>query len=247
MKQKHSLNITWYGRCCFLVKYQNKSILFDPYDTYCNVDIGYIDADILISSSTWHDHGHIGASPQAYICTNPGLDIQGDIKIIGIEAKEDRGTPTIVFNVSFGPYSITNFADFGPEQKNSFDKSLTSIERDILQTTNIAFVRASIIGDKIKKNNTHNENFLDYCQPKVIFPEHYFPRSFTKKHVPDSKKEHFYKPVTIVDEMIEKLAIPVKEINGWTTDILLDEIKDTTFFRFSELYPQVIYKKINSN
>ena len=230
-QNNNSINISWYGRCCFLIKYKDNSILFDPYDTYCNVDIGYIDADILISSSTWHDHGHIGASPQAYICTYPGVDIQNDIKIVGIQAKENRGTPTVVFNVAVGPYSITNFADFGPQEKDAFEKSLTDEYKKILQQTNIAFIRPS------------NEIALNYCQPKAIFPEHYFPKSFTQKQIPKSQQENFLRPIIEIDKMIKDLAYPVKEIVNHSVNLSLDDLKDTKIYKFLKLHPQVTYKK----
>ncbi len=240
-----NLTITWYGRCCFLVQYQGDRILFDPYDSYCNVDIGIIEADILVSSSTWHDHGHIGAAPNAHIYTYPGTYAHDEMEIVGIEALEDRGTPTVIFNVTVGPYSITNFADFGPKQQQIFEKSVTTNERKILAETNIALIRSSIVGDEVTQNNVHNEIALDYCQPKAIFPEHYFPRSFIEQHVPESQKASFLRPLIVVDEMMERFGYPVKEIASYTTQLSEEDLKDTAVYRFAELHPQVIYKIID--
>ncbi len=237
------ISITWYGRCCFLVQYEQHRILFDPYDTYCNVDIGNIEADLLVSSSTWHDHGHIGASPQAHVYSYPGTYNHNEIKIVGIEALEDRGTPTIIFNVKVGPYSITNFADFGPKQQKVFEAKVTEDERKILAETNIAFIRSSIVGDEVTENNEHNETALEYCQPKAIFPEHFFPRSFTEQQVVESQKANFLRPLIVVDEMLEKFGYPVKEISGYSIDLTPEDMKNTTMYRFSDLHPQVTYKK----
>ncbi len=242
-----SITISWYGRCCFLVEYQRKKILFDPYDSYCNVNIGTIDADILISSSTWHDHGHIGASPNAHIYTYPGQEENGDFLITGIEAKEDRGTPTVIFNVQFGSFSITNFADFGPQQKDHFEKNLTKEQRDILRNTNIVFMRPSIKGDEVREENIHNEIALNYCQPNIIFPEHYFPESFSKSQIPLSMRHKFLRPLIVVDEMIKNFGFPVKKINAWRIDISKNDLVDTKIYKFLKLHEQVVYLNENSS
>jgi hypothetical protein len=181
-----------------LVETDSNKILFDPYDTYCKVDIGIIPADIIISSSTWHDHGHIGCSPKAYICTYPGKDTNPfNIDIFGIETKEGRGTPTVIFNLKLGPFSITNFADFGQEQDFSTD------DINIIKSTNIAFIRS----------DDHYDLALKYCQPKIIFPEHYFPRSFINDQVEEDEKENFLQPNIAVDKMIATSGYPLKEID----------------------------------
>jgi len=239
-----SLKISWFGRCCFLVEYKGKKIIFDPYDTYYyNVDIGQIDADILISSSTWHDHGHIGVSPQAQIYTYPGEYQYNGVIISGIEAREDRGTPTVIFNVRLGSFSITNFADFGPETAKEFNQSLSEPNSKLLKSTTIAFIRPSIIGGEIKKNNTHNEIALNYCSPAIIFPEHYFPRSFIKDQVPETQKADFAKPNQIVDEMIKIFNYPVKEIDNYQVLINSADLGNKNLLKLLRLPPQVKYLK----
>jgi len=236
------LQISWYGRCCFLVELNNKKILFDPYDRYCNVDIGLIDADLLISSSTWHDHGHIGASPGAWIFTYPGSEVNGEFRITGIEAKENRGSPTVVFNVRYKNMSITNFADLGAKGDKEFDKSLTPAQREVLRSTNIAFMRPSIEGEEILENNIHDEKVLKYCSPNIIFPEHFFPGSFINEQVPDAKKEEFLKPNIIVDEMFSTLGYPVEEIDDYKVLVGLDKLADKkTIYKLLRLHPQVKY------
>jgi hypothetical protein len=241
MSENEVLTIQWFGRCCFLIKYQQKKVVFDPYDTFCNVDIGKVDADILISSSTWHDHGHIGASPNAHIVTYPGSDNVKGIEIYGIETKEERGTPTVVFNVKLGPYSITNFADLGASYKNELKNSLTNIEKDILESTNIAFIRPSIIEEVIGATNTHNEIALEFCSPAIIFPEHYFPRSFTDKQVSEDKKADFYLPVRIVNEMMSIFNYPCEEINDYQIQINPLDLRSKKFIKFLQIHPQVKY------
>ncbi len=241
-KTEAVLKITWYGRCCFLVEHNGKKVLFDPYDTFCNVDIGTIDADILLISSTWHDHGHIGVSPNAHIYSYSGKYENNEIEICGIEAKEDRGTPTVIFNVRMGSYSITNFADFGPLQKEYFDAELTSHERNILNNTNICFARASIKTEDVQETNEHNECFLDYCQPQAIIPEHYFPKSFADENAPQNKKDYFYKPNIIVDEMIGILSgYQLKEVEDCTVELNESDLKEKKIVKFLNIHKQVRY------
>lgn len=236
------ININWFGRCCFLVELNNKKVLFDPYDKYCNVDIGIIDADILISSSTWHDHGHIGASPKAWIFTYPGIFENSGFIITGIKSKENRGTPNVIFNLRYGDISITNFADLGAKDDELFNKNLTLEQKAVLQSTNIAFIRPSIVGDEVTDNNIHNETALKYCNPQVIFPEHYFPESFIQEQVPDSKKADFLRPNIIVDEMIRKFNYPVDLINDFQITIDSEAFKNTRkIIKFLKLNPQAKY------
>jgi len=226
-------NIQWYGRCCYVIEIENRKILFDPYDRYCNVDIGLIDADLLISSSTWHDHGHIGASPQAHIITYPGIEEHDSMLVTGIEAKENRGTLTVIFNLKYKDVSITNFADFGSEHIEEFDSNLTFQQRQILESTTIAFIRPDI---------THTKPALRYCQPNVIFPEHYFPRKWTEQHIPDAKKSDYLEPNIAVDEMLNHIGLPVITIDDHQIEFDTEKIKDIKqVFQFLKLHPQVTY------
>ncbi|OGM11620.1 hypothetical protein A2Z22_02375 [Candidatus Woesebacteria bacterium RBG_16_34_12] len=237
-----SLEISWYGRCCFLVEINGKKILFDPYDQYCSVDIGLINANLLLSSSTWHDHGHIGASPHAWIFTYPGVEENSGFIITGIESKENRGTPNVVFNISYKGISITNFADLGSEGDEEFDKSLTVNQRAVLRSTNIAFMRPSIVDEEISYNNVHNEKVLKYCQPNIIFPEHYFPESFIDEQVPNSEKAKFNKPNIITNELPEAIGYPVKEIDDYKVTISSKDFQNIrSIYKLLRLHPQVQY------
>jgi hypothetical protein len=193
------LKITWYGRCCFLVEYTSQRILFDPYDRFCDVDIGTIEAEVLISSSTWHDHGHIGSSPGAWIFTYPGKYIHEGFDIYGIETKEERGSPTVVFNIQFDGFSITNFADMGVYDKNVFTKEQT----EIILSTNIAFIRAG------------HEDVMAFCQPKIIIYEHYFPSEFVNTQIPQDLRVSYLRPIEAVENSIELSGYPVEEVVGY--------------------------------
>lgn len=238
------LKISWYGRCCFLVEVGGKKILFDPYDTFCNVDIGIIDADILISSSTWHDHGHIGASPKAHIYTYPGVYKKDNVTITGIEALEDRGSPTVIFNVKVGPFSITNFADFGPEQKNTFDKYANKEQLDVLMSTNIAFVRPSI-KDSDATVHVHDEIFFDYSKPAILISEHYFPKSFINGSIPEDERDHHNSAEAITEELIANTGYPIEEVSSYQAEIGKDDLQNKRLVKFLNIHPQVRYSKQN--
>ncbi len=217
--------ITWYGRCCFLVELDKKKILFDPYDRFCNVEIGYIDAHILISSSTWHDHGHIGAAPGAWIYTYPGTYNHEGIQITGIEAVEERGTPTVVFNLSYNDISITNFADMGTYDKKNF----TTEQLTLLQHTNIAFLRSG------------HEKVLDFCSPKLLFPEHYLPTSFIEEQIPQSIQSDFKQQVDQAERMLSELSYEVKEVNDFQYKVNSSDLIEQKVIQLLKIHPQVTF------
>jgi len=239
---EEGIRVSWYGRCCFLVEDAGRKVLFDPYDAFCNVEMGRVNADILVSSSTWHDHGHIGASPSAYVFTYPGKYEHNGIVITGIEALEERGSPTVIFNIQLGEFSITNFADFGPSQEAVFERKLDVEMREVLMSTNIAFVRPMIKGEVVREKNEHVENYTKYCSPLIIFPEHYFPQSFIAEQVPVAEKSRFEKPSLVVDEMLESLGLPKKEVQSYFVDIKKRDLTKKEAWKFMRLHPQVVYR-----
>lgn len=239
---KQSIQITWYGRCCFLIEMSDKKVLFDPYDLFCNVDIGLIEADILLSSSSWHDHGHIGASPGARVYTYPGAYERFGIQITGIESREDRGTPNIIFNIRNDDFSITNFADFGPTQAPYFDAHVTDREREVLQSTTIALVRPMIERENTDGVNIHNENFLRYCAPQIIIPGHYHPREFIATQIPQHLLHKFEPANQMVDELPAAIGYPVSEIDDYHCTIGDEISAQKTIYRFLQVHPQVKYR-----
>ena len=236
------ITVSWYGRCCFLVEVDGKRVLFDPYDSFCNVEIGFIKAEMLLSSSTWHDHGHVGSSPGAWLFTYPGSENHLGFKVTVIEAKENRGTPTVVFNLMYRDISITNFADLGADEDKEFEKSLTREQKGILKSTKIAFMRPSIAGEMVSSHNVHNEKALKYCQPNIIFPEHYFPESFIQEQVPDSRKKELLRPNIVVDEMSRAIGYPQETIDGYKVEINTNSLGSRkVFYKLLRLHPQVKY------
>lgn len=203
--------------------------------------MGRVTADLLITSSVAHDHGEIGVSPYAMIYGYSGKFTEEEILITGIEGKENRGTPTIVFNVKIGPFSITNFADLGSLQDEDFNKSLSLENRQILTNTNIAFIRPSIIEENVTEHNTHNEKAQNYFTPGIIFPEHYHPESFIQEQVPDQEKDKFLRPNMVVNEMIKNFGYPLEEINSCTKAVTTDDLKTQKVMKFMKLPVQVKY------
>ena len=240
---ENKITISWYGRCCFLIQLGNKKALFDPYDMFCGVDIGFIDSDILLSSSSWHDHGHIGTSPGSWIYTYPGEYENSGIKITGIESKEDRGSPNVIFNIQYQGFSLTNFADFGPTQEKYFDSNITDSEKRCLRSTNIAFVRAMIKRDEVGENNVHNENFLKYCSPNIVIPGHYHPRDFINKQITEGLRKKFEPANIMVDELPGSIGYSLEAINDYKMNVSSDFTNKKIMYRFMKLHPQVKFVK----
>jgi hypothetical protein len=199
--------------------------LFDPYDRFCNVDMGLVDAEILITSSTWHDHGHIGAAPGAWIFSYPGKYSHKGLDIYGMEVKEERGSPTVVFNVRYQDVSLTNFADMGIYKDDIF----TNEQLKILQDTNTAFLRSG------------HEKVLNYCHPKIIIPEHFFPGEFIKEQIPVNNREDFENQNSELEKMIAKLGYPVEEVNDYKYSIDEFGLPETKILKLAKIHPQVKY------
>jgi len=230
------MKITWYGHCCFLFEIDNQKILFDPFDTFNNIDLGIISSDITLISSTWHDHGHIGASPKAYIYSYPGRYKHEDIIITGIESQEARGTPNTIFNVKYQNFSITNFADFG--DLCSLEK-ISQKNKDILQTTNIALMRFNETDDP---GIFHYDLALRACDPAIIIPHHYFPLGFIKKHLQGTKQQSYSKKLPKVEHMINALSNYNRlNIKGHDHSIKKSDFDKREILMFSDIHPQVKY------
>lgn len=238
MIKRLKISLTWYGRCCFLIKVNNKKILIDPHDDFDNIEMGKVDADYTLISSTWHDHGHIGASPKAIIFSEPGIyKIDKNITITGIETKETRGTKNIIFNIKAGEYSITNFADFGDPKSI---KGLNPENKKILALTNIAFVRPHQILHE--KNTTSGELALRTCDPKIIIPHHYYPASFAQKRKPQLKR-NMLKFVDQVANMIKKFEYKKILVKSHKKQLDISAFKEKSAIVFEKMHPQVVYTR----
>lgn len=228
------IRLTWYGRCCFLIEINNKKILIDPYDLFDDIDVGNIDADYTLISSTWHDHGNIGASPKSIIISEPGEIKIDDIIITGVETKETRWTKNVVFNIKTNDFSITNFADLGdPKSLNN----LTLKDKNILETTNIAFVRPNQIWHE--DGVTSGELALRLCNPQIIIPHHFYPENFINR-VASPKKILGYLPQ--VENMIKRIVYKKQQLNNYMVEIDINDYKEKTAIVFSDIHPQVSYK-----
>ncbi|MBO05591.1 MAG: hypothetical protein CMI58_00870 [Parcubacteria group bacterium] len=230
------IKLTWYGRCCFLIEINNKKILIDPHDQFDDVYMGIVDADHVLISSVAHDHGHIAASPNSLTHHEVGSEIlESNIEIAGIMTKESRGTSNLIYNIKIDNFSITCFADLGDPQSL---ENLSQKDKKVLQSTNIAFVRPNQILHEPKV--TSGELALRYCDPKIIIPYHFYPAKFIKRNE-GLKKALLY--LVWVDNMIEKLSYKKQRLDGCEVEIDIDDYDNKTAILFSDIHPQVVYKK----
>lgn len=228
------IKLTWYGRCCFLIEINDKKILIDPHNQFDGVFMGTVDADYTLISSTWHDHGHIGASPKSIIISDPGVTKVGGIVITGVETKESRGTKNVVYNIKTDNFSITNFADLGDPKSI---KTLDPKDKEVLDSTNIAFVRPNQILHEPEV--TSGALALRVCNPKIIIPHHFYPAKFVDRVKAPRKMLNC---LPQVEKMIEKLSYKKQQLDGYEAEIDLDDYDTKTAILFSDIHPQIIYK-----
>ncbi len=231
----NKIKLTRYGHCCFLIEIADKKILIDPYDEFINANIGKIDADYLLISSVAHDHWNIAVSPYAYTYHEEWSTVlDNNIKITGIMTKEYRGTNNLIYNIKVWKYSITNFADLGDVKSLEM---LSKSDKNILSSTNIAFVRPNMISSEW--NISWWELALTVCDPKIIIPHHFFPNNFIEdKNI--LKERLAYLP--LVEDMINKLMYKKKNIDGYSLEIDLDKCDDNMAILFSDIHPQVVWR-----
>jgi hypothetical protein len=227
----NKVKLTWYGRCCFLIEINGKKFLTDPHDSFDGVDMGQVEADYTLSSSSWHDHGHIGAAPKSIVITEPGVTQIDDITITGISTKETRGTKNVIFNIKSSNFSISNFADLGNLESM---QQLSSEDLEIINSTNVAMIRPN--PTTLEFDFSCGELALQFCQPKIIIPHHFYPEKFSSR-----VKAPTGDYLVWVDKMIEKLAYKKQIINGYSMELDLDDYSEKTALLFDDIHPQVIY------
>lgn len=229
------IKLTWYGRCCFLIEINGKRILIDPHDQFDGVYMGLVEADHTLISSVAHDHGHIAASLKSL--THHEVDselLEGNIEITGIMTKESRGTSNLIYNIKVDNFSITCFADLGDPK--SIDK-LPRKNKDIIESTNIAFIRPNQILHE--PDVSSGELALRYCDPQIIIPYHFYPAKFIER-TEELKKASQY--LIWVENMIEKLSYKKQQLDGYEAEISLADYDTKTAILFSDIHPQVVYK-----
>lgn len=223
--------LTWYGRCCFLLELGLKRVLIDPHDTFDGVDMGQVDADYCLISSVAHDHGNVGASPFAYTIGTPGMFVYEDMTITGIESRETRGTPNIIFNIRYGNFSITNFADFGDITSL---QSRTEEERAIIRSTNIAFVRPNYIDPE--ETFQGGELALKFCEPSILIVDHFYPESLIQHSTKLSGARSYF---NTIDSLLSKIPYIRQDIPSYELEIGSNSLQGKRAVVFQEVHPQV--------
>ena len=208
-------------------------ILIDPHDGADTIDMGKVKADFTLISSTWHDHGHIGASPHSIILSEAkNYKLPNNIIVSGIETKENRGTPNIIYNIKWKKFSLTNFADLGDF---NYQKKVSNCKKKTLASTNIAFCRAGIVdGAKMSLMKLA----LKSCDPTILIPHHYYPASFANQQKGQLKK-NMLKVVDNINFVTDQTGFPKEYIKGHSLNLSLDDMKDKRVLMIEKLHPQV--------
>jgi hypothetical protein len=232
-------SLSWYGHCCFKLEYKDISFLIDPYDTFNNIDVGIIEADYLLISSSWHDHGNIGASPQSHVLSYKGkYDFDKGFYIYGSKARESRGSSTMIYTVVFDDgFAFTNFADWGDPQGI---ESLNKQDIKQINKTKLGFMRINYID--LQKDYFCYDLALEICDPDIVVPIHYFPRNFIERELAPKKRNSYLKKLDIVKKMQKKLDRQYLQVASSSTELDIP-CTDKLFLEFKDIHPQVCYTK----
>jgi hypothetical protein len=197
------------------------------------VDMGKVKANYTLISSSWHDHGHIGAAPNSIIFSEPGTyKIDDNIVISGIETKENRGTRNVIFNIVWREYSITNFADLGDAK---YLTKLSKADKQLLAKTNIAFARPNMVtGTTFSSINLA----LKACVPKVLIPHHYYPTKFVDR-LHGQLKTNARKAYVELKKTIDSLHYPQISVTGHKKAINLNNFESPSLLLFEDIHHQV--------
>ena len=164
------------------------------------------------------------------------------MKFTGIPTLEYRGSPSIIWNIQSNDFSITHFADFHVDNLELLQKNMSDDEKNLLRSTNIAIFRPSITANDMNQMNyKHMESkILELCDPNIIIPEHYLPKSFLKTKCSIQFQEKYEKTSLVYDEMIEifqsDFDFSHEKISGY--EAVVEEIDGKKIIEFENIHPQ---------
>jgi hypothetical protein len=138
----------------------------------------------------------------------------------------------MIFNIKFGDYSITNFADLGDLESI---ENLSEEDLEIIKSTNIVFARPNPIA--VDSEISCGEMALKYCDPKILIPHHYYPIEFLKR-TPELDKASLF--LDWVENMLGRLDYKKENISGYEFEFDINDFDEKTALLFDDLHPQVI-------
>ena len=211
------MKITWFGQACFLIKTDDIAVVTDPYDP----KIGFalpenLKADIVTVSHQHMDHNNVSAvGGNPTVISAGGSTTVKNITFTGINVFHDneggnkRGK-NIVFKFTLDGITIAHMGDLGHILTDTQTKELGDV--DILMIP---------VGGNYTIDAGMAVKVVNQVKPKIVIPMHY------------GIKELGF-PLDPVDSFIEKMALPVKNMD------VLELVKDQITTK-----PEVVILKLS--
>lgn len=205
------MNIIWHGQACFQIiaqpaKNSQVRIIIDPYSEEIGLKLPKLEADIVLTTHSHHDHNNIKAiAGNPFLIEGPGeYEIKG-IFTQGIPSWHDqeqgakRGANTI-YAIEAEAIRICHLGDFGQAELSS--EQLEKIGNvDILMLP---------VGGVYTIDAESAAKVMSQIEPKITIPMHY---SLPKLKVKLEPLDKFLKIVGIKSvEPLSKLSIKKKDI-----------------------------------
>jgi len=161
--------IKWLGHACFCISSQEGTrILMDPFDSSVGYPVPSVDADIVTTSHSHHDHNYTQAAKGDFeVIDKPGtynvkgIEIKGTSTFHDGEGGKKRGTNT-VFTLNVDGLRVCHLGDLGHTLTDEQVKDIGNV--DILLVP---------VGGFFTIDASQAATVAEQLGPKVIIPMHY--------------------------------------------------------------------------
>lgn len=220
------MQIIWKGQSCFEItaspiKGGQVKIVIDPYSEEIGLKLPKMEADIILSTHSHHDHNNVKAispigSGKPFLIEGPGEYEIKNVYIRGIPSWHDsqegkeRGENTI-YSIETEDLKICHLGDFG--QNELTDEQMESIgEVDVLMVP---------VGGVYTIEAKEALKVMSQVEPKITLPMHY---SLPKLKVKLEGVDKFLKAVGVKSmEPLSKLTIKKKDLSAEEARIVVLE------------------------
>lgn len=203
------MQIYWYGQSFFKIEGKNASIVTDPFTKDIGLKAPKTKSDILLIS---HEFEHRDkTSDGSFLIDGPGEYEIKDVYIKGVQTKNKKGSPNIIYLLNIDDIRFAFLGGFG-------EKELGEKESDALGDIDILLLP---VGNKnIVLDYKEAVNVINQIEPKVIVPMYYKTNGIK---IDLEGPEKFLKEIGIKSERVDKLKISRKELPAEESKLFLIE------------------------